>query len=280
MKLSVVIVNHNMYSFLKQGIPALIRACRYIDYELIVVDDNSNDGSVAMIKSTFPEVTLMENESHFGVAKSRNVGIRQSKGEYVLLVNADTISGKKTLENVVDFMEHHADAGALGVRMLTSRGKFLTESRTGVNKSWNIVFKVTGLAKYFPKSRLYKSDSDTWIEEEEFDVTEVDMVNGAFMLLRKSALNDVGAIDERFNNYGHDIDLSFRLRLAGYKNYYFPKTYILNFQENRVKQFSLAHFKQFYGAMFIFAAKYLFHMPKLKLPGIPRIFAPKYEIER
>jgi GT2 family glycosyltransferase len=108
----------------------------------------------------------------------------------------------------------------------------------------------------------------------------VDVINGAFMLLRKSVLNKIGPLDERLAMFGHDIDLSFRIRLAGYKNYYFPKTYILNFKNQQNSKLSWGYVKHFYGAMIIFAAKYLLHMPEIKIPGIPQIFAPKYEIER
>jgi GT2 family glycosyltransferase len=280
MKISIVVANYNMYPLLKQCINTLIRACRYIDNEIIVVDDASIDKSVSMLKDEFPEIKLIQNTTAIGVAKARNQGIEQATGEYVLLVNADIISGKKTLENVVEFMDMHTDAGGLGVRMLSPRGNFLTESRIGFNKAWCILLKLTGLAKYFPKSRLYKADSHTWIEEEEFDITEVDTINGAFMLLRRSVLSEVGLLDERFTTFGHDVDLSFRIRLAGYKNYYYPKTFILNFGMQLKPQFSWSYIKSFYGAMIIFAAKYLFHMPEIKLPGIPRIFAAKYEVER
>ena len=280
MKLSVVVVNFNTCSLLKQGLNTLVRAGKYIDHELIVIDDASTDGSVQMLHDEFTDVKLIQNHKTLGMARSRNLGIEQATGEYVLLVNADTISGKKTLENVVDFMDTHPDAGGVGVRMLTPRGKFLTESRTGVTKPWGALLKLTGLARYFTKSRLYKIDNDSWIEDEEFDITEVDVINGAFMLIRKSVFNEVGLLDERLATFGHDVDLSFRMRLAGYKNYYYPKTYILNFGKQLKPKFTWAYVKSFYGAMIIFAAKYLFRMPEIKLPGIPRIFAPTYEVER
>jgi GT2 family glycosyltransferase len=280
MKISIVIVNNSLCSLLKQCLITLIRACRDIDYEVIVIDDASTDRSVYMLQNEFPDIKLIQNANSVGIAKARNQGIEQATGEYVLLVSADTICSKKTLENVVEFMDKHTDAGGVGVRMLNSRGNFLTESRIGFNKAWAIVLKLTGLAKYFPKSRLYKADAGAWVEEEEFDITEVDVINGAFMLLRRSVLNEVGLLDERFTTFGHDVDLSFRIRLAGYKNYYYPKTFILNFGMQLKPKFSWDYIKHFYGAMIIFAAKYLFHMPEIKLPGIPRIFAAKYEVER
>lgn len=279
MKLSVIVVNHNMCVLLRQALSTLVRACRDIDYELIVIDDASTDKSQKMLQDDFPEAKLILNNSVVGTAKARNQGIEQAMGEYVLLVNADTISGKKTVEHVLDFMDIHQDAGGVGVRALSPRGNFLPESRTGFTRAWGGLLKLTGLAKYFPKSRLYKND-DNWVEEEEFATTEVDVINGAFMLLRRSVLSKIGPLDERLTMFGHDIDLSFRIRLAGYKNYYFPKTYILNFKNKQNSKLSWSHVKHFYSAMIIFAAKYLLHMPKIKIPGIPQIFAPKYEIER
>ncbi|MES2064698.1 MAG: glycosyltransferase family 2 protein [Bacteroidota bacterium] len=279
MKISVIVVNHNMCMFLKQTLLTLIRSCKDIDYELIVIDDASTDKSQKMLQEEFSEAKLILNKTTVGMAKARNQGIEQANGEYVLLVNADTISGKKTIEHVLEFMDAHNDAGGVGVRALSPRGNFLPESRMGFTRAWGALLKLTGLAKYFPKSRLYKND-DNWVEEEEFATTEVDVINGAFMLLRRSVLTKIGPLDERLTTFGHDIDLSFRIRLAGYKNYYFPKTYILNFKNQQNSKLSWSYIRHFYGAMIIFAAKYLLHMPEIKIPGIPQIFAPKYEIER
>lgn len=265
--------------FLKQTLLTLVRACKYIDYELIVIDDASIEKSQQMLQEEFPEAKLILNNTIVGMAKARNQGIEQATGEYVLLVNADTISGKKTVEHVLEFMDAHPDAGGVGVRALSPRGNFIPESRTGFTRAWGGLLKLTGLAKYFPKSRLYKHD-DNWVAEEEFATTEVDVINGAFMLLRRSVLTKIGPLDERLAMFGHDIDLSFRIRMAGYKNYYFPKTYILNFKNQLNSKLSWSHVKHFYGAMIIFAAKYLLHMPEIKIPGITQIFAPKYEIER
>jgi len=214
MKLSVIVVNYNMCALLKQSLYTLIRACRDIDYELIVIDDASTDRSATMLQDEFSQATLILNTKSLGMAKARNQGIEQASGEYVLLVNADTISGKKTVEHLVDFMDKHPDAGGVGVRMLSPRGRFLNESRVGFTRPWAAMLKLTGLAKYFSKSRLYKQLDENRIEEDEFGVTEIDVINGAYMLLRRSVLNKVGIMDERFTMFGHDIDLSFRMRLA------------------------------------------------------------------
>jgi GT2 family glycosyltransferase len=234
-----------------------------------------------MLHAEFPELTVLSNDKNIGIAASRNIGIEKATGEYILVVNPDIITGKKTLENLIDFMDTHPDAGAAGVRMLTPRGDFLKQSRTGFVRPWGTLLKLTGLAKHFTKSRLYKYEREDWQDDDdEFATTEVDVVNGAFMLLRKAALDETGPLDERFTTYGHDIDISFRLRLAGYKNYYYPRTYILNFSNRLKPKFSWAHIRHFYGAMLIFATKYLFSVPEIKIPGMPQIFAPTYEVER
>jgi GT2 family glycosyltransferase len=278
MKLSVIVVNYNMCALLKQALSSLIKACNHIDYELIVVDDASTDRSVAILKKEFAGASLLVNDKSVGIAKSRNLAVARSTGEYVLLVNADTITASNTLESTIAFMDNHPDAGGVGVRMLTPQGRFLHISRRGFNRAWETFLNLTGLAKHFSKSRLYKHKNTNWVDE--FETAEVDVINGAFMLLRRSVLNIVGPLDERLAMFGHDIDLSYRIRLAGYKNYYYPKTYILNFRKQVASKFTWTYVRHFYGAMIIFAAKYMFHMPEIKMPDVPQIFAPKYEVER
>lgn len=278
MKLSVIVVNYNMCTLLKQSLDALVKACKYIDYELIVVDDTSSDRSVKMLQQEFPKAKLILNEKQLGTAKSRNRGLEKANGQYILLANADTITASNALETTLEFMDNHAEAGGLGLRMLTPQGRFLHVSRRGFNRGWEAFFKLTGMAKHFVKSRLYKHQNERWVDE--FETAEVDVINGAFMLLRRSVLTEVGGLDERFTMFGHDIDLSYRIRLAGYKNYYYPKTYILNFRKQNSAKFTWNHIRHFYGAMLIFAAKYLFRMPEIKIPDVPQLFAPKYEVER
>jgi GT2 family glycosyltransferase len=275
MKLSLILVNQNACTFLKQALNSLIESCKSIDYELIIVDNGSIDKSLEMLSNEFPEAQVIANETDQGIAKANNQGIMLSTGEYVLLVNADTISGKDSLEKMTAFMDDHLDAGGLAVRMLSPQGRFLPESIHGLTKTWATFFKFTGFAKYLSKTRLYNRNPKDWVEE--FQIAEVDILTGACMLLRRSALNETGLFDERFFIFGHNIDLSYRIRLAGFKNYYFPKTYIINFESDHLAKFSWSYIKYFYGAMFIFAMKYL--LPEFKLAGKPQQFSSAYEVK-
>ncbi|MEO6151288.1 MAG: glycosyltransferase family 2 protein [Mucilaginibacter sp.] len=278
MKLSIIMVNHNMTMWLKQAINSLIKSCNTIDYEVIVIDNASTDSSFIMLHENFPEVRIIQNRKNEGVAKAYNQGINVSRGEYVFLVNPDTLIKNDALDKLIYFMDSHQLAGGASVRMVSPQGHFIVSSKYGINKAWSSLLKWTAMAQYFPKSHLSKWRHEDWTEE--FEMAEVDVLNAACMLLRKSALNTVGLLDERFFMYGYDIDLSFRLKMEGFKNYYFPKTYIINFNVPQVPKFSWSYIRYFYGAMIIFVAKYLFDVPKINIGGIPRMYTPQYEVER
>ena len=277
MKLSLIIVNYNTCHMLRIALNSLVRAALGIECEVFVIDNASTDKSVDMIKGEFPDIKVIANTYNAGMAKAYNQGIKEATGEYVLVVNADTITGKKTIEKSLEFMDLHLDAGGMGVRMITPDGRFLKESKHGFTKPWEVFFKVTGLAKHFSKSRLTDMQRKDWVEE--FQTSETDVLNGAFMLLRKEAINHAGLFDERFHTYGYDIDLSYRIRLAGFKNYYFSKTYIINFNIKNRTKFSWSYLKEFYGAMIIFATKYLFRVPEIKVEGLPQLFPSTYEVK-
>jgi GT2 family glycosyltransferase len=278
MKLTVITVNYSQCNLLKQALNSLINAGKDIDYEVLVIDNASSDNSIEMINYQFPQFHVLANQVDEGTARAYNHAIELAMGEYILLVNADTICGKDTLEKVLEFMDMHQDASGVGVRMLSPQGSFLAESNRGLTKSWATFFKLSGLAKYFPKSRLNNRNRKEWVEE--FQTSEVDILNGAFMLLRRNVFNEIGLFDERFVRFGYDIDLSYRMKLAGLKNYYFPKTYIINAKSQTIPKFSWQYVKYFYGAMFIFAAKYLFKVPEIKVQGMPQMYKPQYEIDQ
>jgi GT2 family glycosyltransferase len=276
MKLSVIIVNHNLRAMLRHTLDALVDSGKNIDYEVFIFDNASTDGSVKMIENEFSQFHIIASQKRIGLSKAYNEVVNLAAGQYILLVNPDIICSKKTLEQAIEFMDMHEDSGGLSVRMITPQGKFLPESNRGLTPAWIAFFKVTGLAKFFPKSRIGDRNRKDWVEE--FQTAEVDFLNGAFMFLRRSVLNEIGVFDEKFFMYGHDIDISYRIRLSGYKNYYFPKTFIINTTGGISPAFNWQFIKNFYGAMIIFAVKYLFKMPEIKLQGITKM-PLVYEIE-
>ena len=259
MKLSVVIVNYNVKYFLEQCLRSVLKASEYIDTEIFVVDNNSSDDSVPYLTNLFPEVTFIANKDNPGFSKANNQAIGLAKGEYVLLLNPDTVVGEHSFLNVCRFMDEHPDAGALGVKMVDGHGNFLPESKRGFPSPWNSFCKMFGLSKLFPKSPVFAKYHLRYLNENE--IHEVDVLAGAFMLLRKSVLDEIGLLDEAFFMYGEDIDLSYRVILGGYKNYYFPEQIIHYKGESTKKDFK--YVKIFYQSMIIFFNKHYPHYGKL-----------------
>ncbi len=254
MKLSIIIVNYNVKYFLEQCLHSVQNACNGLESEIFVVDNDSVDGSVKMVKEKFPDIHLIENKENKGFSSANNQAIRKSRGKYVLLLNPDTIVEDDTLKKVVDFMDEHPDAGGLGVKMLDGKGKFLPESKRGLPYPSVAFFKVFGLSTLFPKSRLFSTYHLGYLDKDK--THSVDVLAGAFMLLRKKVLNEVGLLDEDFFMYGEDIDLSYRITQAGYKNYYFPETRIIHYKGESTKKGSLNYVFVFYNAMIVFANKH------------------------
>jgi GT2 family glycosyltransferase len=277
MKLSIAIVNHNQCVLLRQAVDSLIDACKAIDYELVIVDNASIDGSLQMIENEFPQARIIPNNSNLGIAKANNQALQLCGGEYVLLVTPDTICGNDSLEKIIGFMDEHKNAGGLSVRLISPQGHFIPESIHGLNPAWAAFFKLIGFAKHLVKTRLYDAARKDWIEE--FQITEIDIIHGECMFLRRSALAEVGLFDERFVQYGYDIDLSYRLRLAGFKNFYFPKTYFFKYNDPQTLRFNWNKVRYFYGAMLIFALKYLLRLPEMKVQGLPPLYPASYEFK-
>jgi GT2 family glycosyltransferase len=254
MKLSVIIVNYNVEHFLEQCLHSVRKAIKHIPAEVFVVDNNSVDGSLQMIHTKFPEVILISNKTNSGFSFANNQAMRVAKGEYFLLLNPDTVVEEDTFEKVLHFMDEHPDAGGLGVQMLDGKGNFLPESKRGLPTPLVAFFKMFGLARLFPKSRLFGRYHLGYLDKNE--VHEVDILSGAFMLMRKMALDKVGLLDEDFFMYGEDIDLSYRIQKGGFKNYYFPQTRIIHYKGESTKKSSVNYVFVFYNAMIIFARKH------------------------
>ncbi len=254
MKLSVIIVNYNVEHFLEQCIDSALIAAKYVSTEIIVVDNNSVDGSLRMMGEKFPDMMLIANKDNVGFSKANNQGIRISKGEYVLLLNPDTIVEADTFEKVVAFMDSHPDAGGLGVKMLDGKGRFLPESKRGLPTPQSAFYKMFGISKIFPKSKKFASYHQGHLSNDE--THKVEILAGAFMLMRKTVLDKVGLLDEDFFMYGEDIDLSYRIILGGYNNYYFADTRIIHYKGESTKKNTVNYVYVFYNAMVIFAKKH------------------------
>jgi GT2 family glycosyltransferase len=254
MKLSVIIVNYNVSVFLEQALMSAQKAMRGIEGEIFVVDNHSVDNSVAMVKAKFPQVKLIENQDNVGFAKANNQAIRISTGEYVLLLNPDTLVEEDTFKKCIDFMDRTPDCGGLGVKMVDGQGRFLPESKRGIPYPAASFYKLFGLSKLFPKSKKFGAYHATYIGEDE--THEVEVLAGAYMMMRRSVLDEVGLLDEDYFMYGEDIDLSYRILKGGYKNYYFPETRIIHYKGESTKKGSLNYVYIFYKAMQIFARKH------------------------
>lgn len=254
MKLSVIIVNYNVKYFLEQCLYSVRRASENLEIETIVVDNNSVDGSVEMLMHKFPEVVLIANKNNTGFSVANNQGIKISKGEYVLLLNPDTVVQEDTFRKVIAFMDEHPDAGGLGIKMIDGKGMFLPESKRGLPTPMVAFYKIFGLSKLFPNSKIFGRYHLGFLDKEQ--VHEVDVLAGAFMMMRREALDKVGLLDETFFMYGEDIDLSYRIQLGGYKNYYYPHSSIIHYKGESTKKSSVNYVFVFYNAMIIFAKKH------------------------
>ena len=253
-QLSIVIVNYNVKHFLEQVLYSVESASQNLDVETWVVDNNSVDGSMEMVESKFPWVKTIINKENLGFSKANNQAILKSKSRYVLLLNPDTVLQEDTLAKCIDYMDKNSDVGGLGVRMIDGKGCFLPESKRGLPTPKAAFYKMSGLAALFPKSREFGRYHMKYLSE--WETNEVDVLAGAFMMLRNDVLAEIGLLDEQFFMYGEDIDLSYRITLAGYKNIYFPETTIIHYKGESTKKKSVNYVKVFYNAMVLFAQKH------------------------
>ncbi len=253
-KLSVIIVNYNVKHFLEQCLHSVYNARTNFNLEVFVVDNNSVDGSCHLVREKFPKVKLIANKSNGGFSVANNQAIRMSEGEYILLLNPDTVIMEDTFEKIISFMDQHPDAGGLGVKMIDGKGRFLPESKRGLPTPWVAFYKVFGFSGLFPKSKIFGRYHLSYLNPD--NIHKVDVLCGAFMLIRRGALEKTGLLDEAFFMYGEDIDLSYRILQKGYNNYYFPETTIIHYKGESTRKGSINYVKMFYNAMLIFSSKH------------------------
>ncbi len=252
--LAVVFVSYNAKYFLEEAIRAAFAAQGLLSMEVWVVDNASTDGSVAMIREVFPEVNLIANEKNVGFSAANNQAIRLSTAKYVLLLNPDTLVAEDTFKICVDFLNAKPVCGGLGVRMIDGSGRFLPESKRGLPTPEVAFYKIFGLSSLLKKSKRFGKYHLTYLDEKENHCVEV--LSGAFMMLRSSALEKSGLLSEEYFMYGEDIDLSYCLQKAGYENWYVSNTTIIHFKGESTKRETWKYVKVFYQAMIIFANRH------------------------
>ena len=256
MKLTVVIVSYNVRDYIAQCLLSLRRALQGLEAEVYVVDNHSHDDTVAYLREQFPEVTVIASNHNLGFARANNIAIRQTQGSYVLLLNPDTIVAETTISEALTFMDAHPEAGGLGVRMLRDDGFDAKESRRGLPTPSVAFYKMSGLCSRFPKSLRFGHYYMGYLPWDE--PAQIEVISGAFCLLRREALNKIGLLDEDFFMYGEDIDLSYRLLKGGYQNWYLPAK-ILHYKGESTQKSSFRYVHVFYDAMLIFFRKHYAH---------------------
>lgn len=254
MQLSIIIVNYNVRNFLEQCLTSVFKATNGIAAEVFVVDNNSSDDSLEMVSQQFPEVIIIANKDNVGFSKANNQAMAIAKGEYILLLNPDTVVEEDTFSKCITFSDQHPDLGGLGVKMVDGSGIFLPESKRGLPTPSVSFYKIFGLSAIFPKSKTFAKYHLAYLDKDE--TNEIEVLSGAFMWIRKSVLDKIGYLDEAFFMYGEDIDLSFRITQAGYKNYYFPEAQIIHYKGESTKKGSINYVFVFYNAMIIFSKKH------------------------
>ncbi|RSK40567.1 glycosyltransferase family 2 protein [Mangrovimonas spongiae] len=244
MKLSVVILNYNVRYFLELCLTSVREAIKDIDAEIIVVDNHSPDDSCQMIKNNFPEVILIENKENLGFSKGNNIGVSKAKGEYVCVLNPDTVVTEDTFKTLLQFSDTQEKLGIVGCKLIDGTGTFLPESKRNIPTPKVALYKMLGFSKQYYANQINQSK-----------IGEVPILVGAFMLLKTSIYKEVGGFDEDYFMYGEDVDLSYKVLKSGYKNFYNGTTTVIHYKgESTLKDVNYA--KRFYGAMQIFYKKH------------------------
>ncbi len=255
MDLSIIIVNYNVKEFLQNLLHSITKSAGRIKYEIIIVDNASNDGSVEFIKEKFPGVKLIANKENLGFSKANNLGLAIAQGKYLLLLNPDTLLREDTIQKMMEFFESAPDAGLAGCKILNPDGTLQLACRRSFPGPWTSFCKVTGLSSLFPSSKIFARYNLTYLDENQ--TYEVDAISGSFMMMKKDVYEKVGGLDEEFFMYGEDLDLCYRIQKSGYKVYYVHSTQIIHYKGESTKRSSFDETKVFYDAMNLFVKKHL-----------------------
>jgi GT2 family glycosyltransferase/lipopolysaccharide/colanic/teichoic acid biosynthesis glycosyltransferase len=252
--ISIVIVNYNVKAFLEQCLMAIQRAVHEFTVEVFVVDNASVDGSQAMVKKKFPHVHLIENRKNIGFSRANNLALRQARGRHVLLLNPDTLIQENTLIVLKEYLDAHSEVGAAGVKLLNPDGSFQLGSRRGLPTPWVAFTRIIGLSRLFPRSRIFGRYNMTFLDPD--TEADIDVLTGSLMYARRSILDEIGYFDEDYFMYGEDVDLCYRIKQAGWRIVYIPKTQAIHYKGESTKKGEMSFVTHFYNAMLIFSRKH------------------------
>lgn len=253
MQLSVIILNYNVRFFLEQCVLSVQKALENMDGEIIVVDNNSSDDSCAMMRERFPNIKLIANTENVGFPKGNNIGVAQAQGEYLCILNPDTVVAEDTFEKVLTFAKSKSDLGIVGCKLIDGTGKFLPESKRGIPTPFVALTKIFGLYQLFPNSKLFGRYYAQHLTENQ--TGKVDILVGAFMILKRDLYLEIGGFDENCFMYSDDIDLAYSILKTGKANYYFHETTIIHYKGESTVKDGL-YMKRFREAMQFFYKKH------------------------
>jgi len=253
-ELSIIIVNYNVQYFLEQCLYSVLLATKNIEAEIIVIDNASNDQSRTYLPERFPLVDFTWCTENVGFSKANNIGIKKATGNHILFLNPDTIVGEDCFEKCLSYFKSNSECGAIGLKMIDGSGIYLKESKRSFPSPLTSLYKLAGLAALFPSSPVFARYYAGHLPNDQ--VHEVDVLAGACMMLRRKALDAVGGFDEDYFMYGEDVDMSYRLQQAGFKNVYFPGSTIIHFKGESTQKLSMAYVHHFYDAMKLFVGKH------------------------
>lgn len=254
MDLSIIILNYNTCELTLKALRSVYASRTGYQFEVILIDNASSDSSVEKIREEFPQVQLIENEENVGFSKANNQGMRIATGRYVLLLNSDTVVQTDTLEIMVRFMDEHPDVGASGCKVILPDGSLDKACRRGFPTPSASFYYAFGISKLFPHVPRFNQYQLGYLNpDEEYPV---DCLVGAFMLVRRKAIDEVGLLDEQFFMYGEDVDWCYRIKQAGWTNYYYPKTHIIHYKGASSRKRPLKIVYEFHRAMYLFHRKH------------------------
>jgi len=246
-------VNWNTCEILRNCLVSIFASTKDVEFEVIVIDNASSDGSVDMVKSEFPQVEIIANTENRGFAAANNQGITIARGRYVLLLNNDTVVLDGVIDNTVAFADSYPKAGITGCRVL-NKDKTLQPSCFMFPSALNMFLSTTYLYKLFPKSKFFGRSHMTWWDRN--DIKEVDVVTGCFMLVRREVIEQVGLLDERFFMYAEETDWCYRIKQTGWQIMFTPNAEIIHLHGVSSKQVKPKMVVQWRRSMLLFFKKH------------------------